>query len=120
MSKNPENKPIPQPANDGQDAPRLERRLFIFNATAMLTAAATLTLTSARRAEAQRTDRDPTDRAGRGKGVTDRDPTDRAGQGSDRDPTDRVGRGKGSGTTDRDPTDRAGRGKGSDRDPTDP
>src|SRR5688500_20016105 len=52
------------------------------------------------------------DRAGNGRGTgrTDSDPTDRAGQGrgatgiTDGDPTDRAGNGRGSGRTDRDPT----------------
>lgn len=41
-----------------------------------------------------RTDRDPTDRPGRGRGMQDQDPTDRAGRGSDSDPSDRAGMGK--------------------------
>jgi hypothetical protein len=126
MSDNPDNKPglVDESPVAKPDAPRLGRRLFIFRATAILTGAATLALgtTTPQQAQAQRTDRDPTDRRGRGRGVTDSDPTDRAGRGSDNDPNDRAGRGRGSGATDNDPNDRAGRGRrgGSDRDPDDP
>jgi hypothetical protein len=100
----------------------IARRLFIFRATAILSGAAAVALGGARGAQAQ-TDRDPTDRRGRGKGVTDNDPNDRAGRGSDNDPNDRRGRGRGSGTTDNDPSDSRGRGRrggGSDNDPNDP
>jgi hypothetical protein len=111
-----------QPPGPQPEAPRLARRLFIFRATAILSGAAAVALGAASRAQAQRTDRDPTDRRGRGKGVTDSDPNDRAGRGSDSDPTDRRGRGRGSGKSDSDPTDRRGRGKRgqSDSDPDDP
>jgi hypothetical protein len=109
--------PIPSPK---PEVPQPGRRLFIFRATALLSGAVAALSGGSRLAEAQRTDRDPTDGIRRGKGVTDNDPTDRAGRGSDNDPTDRGGKGRGSGSVDRDPTDRAGRGKGvTDNDPTD-
>jgi len=107
-------------ADAPQPAPQLKRRLFIFRATAMLTGAAAVALGASGRASAQRSDRDPNDRRGRGKGVTDNDPNDPRGRGSDNDPNDRRGRGRGSGKTDNDPNDRRGRGKGSDSDPDDP
>ena len=117
MSKDKAGPDKPSDAQPQQS--RLDRRLFIFRATAILGGAAAVALGAAGRAAAQ-TDRDPTDRRGRGKGVTDSDPRDRGGRGSDSDPTDRRGRGRGSGKTDSDPTDRRGRGQGSDRDPRDP
>jgi anaerobic selenocysteine-containing dehydrogenase len=81
---------------------------------------------SVSKAEAQCTDRDPSDPPGRGRGCgtgcTDRDPSDRAGFGrfcggggcSDRDPSDPVGRGRHCGyrsCSDSDPTDPVGRGR---------
>jgi hypothetical protein len=122
MSENPEDKPGSpgQPPDAQPEAPKLGRRLFIFRAAAVLGGAAVVAFSASRQAEAQRTDRDPTDRGGKGKGVTDNDPTDRRGRGSDNDPTDRGGKGKGTGRVDRDPTDSRGRGKGvTDRDPND-
>src|SRR5687767_5255716 len=101
MSEGPEDKPGSgeQRPDAKPDAPQPGRRLFIFRAVVVLGGAAALAaFGTSRQAEAQRTDRDPTDRAKKGKGVTDRDPTDRRGKGSDRDPTDRRGKGKGSGS----------------------
>lgn len=108
-----------QPADNSKPEAPLGRRLFIFRATAILSGVAAVAFGAAGPAQAQRSDRDPTDRRGRGKGVTDNDPNDRAGRGSDNDPNDRRGRGRGSGQTDEDPNDRRGRGKGQDRDPYD-
>ncbi len=67
------------------------------------------------RAEAQYTDRDPSDPAGRGRGCPG---------WSDSDPNDPAGCGRRTGITDSDPNDPAGRGRGrrscSDADPYDP
>lgn len=91
---------------------------------AVLGAAAVVGITPSE-AEAQCTDRDPSDAPGRGRGCgsgcTDRDPNDRAGYGrrcggggcSDRDPNDPVGRGRycGRSCSDSDPNDPVGRGR---------
>ena len=84
MSENPEDKPGSpgQPPDAQPEAPKLGRRLFIFRAAAVLGGAAVVAFSASRQAEAQRTDRDPTDRGGKGKGVTDNDPTDRRGFGA--------------------------------------
>lgn len=67
------------------------------------------------KAEAQVTDRDPYDPAGRGRGCPG---------WSDSDPNDPAGCGRRTGITDSDPNDPAGRGRGrrscSDADPYDP
>jgi hypothetical protein len=83
MSENPEDKPgSPDQRPEAQpETPKLGRRLFIFRAASVLGGAAAVALGASRQAEAQRTDRDPTDSRGRGKGVTDNDPSDRRGPG---------------------------------------
>jgi len=126
---------------DTPQAPQLERRLFIFRATAILGGA--LGIGGARSAHGQQKDFDVTDRGGQGPqkkgaapkqtGISDSDPDDPKGAGvgggprfgptsggqgaTDSDPSDPKGGGKGgprqaTGITDKDPSDAAGAGRG--------
>lgn len=91
------------------------RRSSIAMLGGALIGAAGLAAAIPQRAEAQVTDRDPSDPAGRGRGCPG---------WSDSDPSDPAGCGRRTGITDSDPSDPAGRGRGrrscSDADPYDP
>jgi hypothetical protein len=103
----------------------LGRRSSIAAVGAAVLGAAALVGMPASEAEAQCTDRDPSDRPGRGRscgtGCTDRDPSDRPGWGrrctsgcSDSDPHDPGGNGRHCGRrscSDSDPRDPVGRGR---------
>lgn len=93
----------------------LGRRSSMVMLGSALIGAAGIAATLPQSAEAQVTDRDPNDPAGRGRGCSGR---------SDSDPRDPAGCGRSTGITDSDPSDPAGRGRGrrscSDSDPRDP
>ncbi|UJR85294.1 hypothetical protein [Sandaracinus amylolyticus] len=97
------------------DRPMGRRSSIAVLGGAILGAAGIAAAVSPQRAEAQVTDRDPSDPAGRGRGCPG---------WSDSDPSDPGGCGRRTGLTDSDPSDAAGRGRGrrscSDADPYDP
>lgn len=107
------------------DKKRLNRRSFltrVAGGAAVIGGAMSLVSGTA---QAQITDRDPTDGGGNGRGTgrTDRDPTDGACNGrgatptghTDTDPRDPRGNGRGTGRSDSDPTDRPCAGRGTRR-----
>src|ERR1700694_629560 len=97
MAENSKDEPVQQPSSVKPEAPQLRRRLFIFRATAILSAAAAsaLGVFGTPSARAQITDTDAGDPRGRGRGGTRRG-------GGDNDPD---APSPGATVTDRDPDD---------------